>query len=101
MDDELHRVTQEIAGRLSARGIHLSGKETPDEISNIEDAVEEFEEAVETHGGDLMMDEPPAQGYGQPDNPLFLLPERTSAMSAKDYVEALERAADHIRSRER
>ncbi|HEY3934961.1 MAG TPA: hypothetical protein VGL65_10140 [Gemmatimonadales bacterium] len=56
---DLNRVTHEVAARLSGRGVHLRGDETPNEISAIEDAVERFEEAVDSHGGDLMMDEPP------------------------------------------
>ena len=44
--EELNRVTREVAGRLAARGVHLRGDETPDEITMIDDAVARFEEAV-------------------------------------------------------
>jgi hypothetical protein len=95
--EELNRVTREVAARLSARGVHLRGNETPDDISAIEDAVERFEEAVEQHGGDLMMDEPPAAGRGQPDDPRFLLPTRDPGISAAQYVEILAAAVDRIK----
>src|SRR3977135_150413 len=94
--NEFNRGTREVAARLSARGIHLRGDETPDDISAIEDAVERFEEAVELHGGDLMMDEPPAAGRGEPDAPRFLLPTRSPELSAAQYVEVLARAVDRI-----
>jgi hypothetical protein len=94
---ELLRITQEVAGRLSARGIHLRGNETPDEITAIADAVERFEDAVESHGGDLMMDEPPPMQRGEPDDPLFLLPSRGPEISATQYVDLLAAAVDRIR----
>jgi hypothetical protein len=99
--EELHRVTREVAARLSARGIHLRGDETPDDISAMEDAVERFEEAVELHGGDLMMDEPPATGHGQPDDPRFLLPTRGPELSPAQYVEILAIAVDRIQAHRR
>lgn len=97
--EELNRVTREVAGRLAARGVHLRGDETPDDITAIEEAVERFEEAVELHGGDLMVDEPPAQKPGQPDDPRFLLPTRGEEMSSAQYVELLAMAVDRIRTR--
>jgi hypothetical protein len=96
--EELNRVTREVAARLSARGVHLRGDETPDDISAIEDAVERFEEAVELHGGDLMMDEPPAAGHGQPDEARFLLPTRGPGLSPAQYVEILAGAVDKIQA---
>jgi hypothetical protein len=99
--DELNRVTREVSARLSARGVHLRGDETPGDISAIEDAVERFEEAVELHGGDLMMDEPPATGHGQPDDPRFLLPTRTPGLSPAQYVELLAIAVGRIQAHRR
>jgi hypothetical protein len=101
MDDDgndLNRVTREVAGRLAARGVYLEGDETPDEITAMEDAVERFEEEVESHGGDLMVDEPPPRHRGQPDDRRFLLPVRAADMSVEEYVELLESAVDNIRS---
>lgn len=97
--EELNRVTREVAGRLAVRGVHLRGDETPDEITAIEEAVERFEEAVELHGGDLMVDEPPARQRGQPDDPRFLLPTRGEEMSSAQYVELLAIAVDRMRTR--
>ncbi len=99
--EELKRVTREVAARLSARGVQLRGDETADEIAAIEDAVERFEEAVELHGGDLMMDEPPASGRGRPDDPRFLLPTRGQGLSPAEYVELLASAVDRIQGHRR
>ena len=56
-DDEMKRVSEEVAARLEALGIALDGREQPEELAAIEEAVERFEEAVESRGGDLMVDE--------------------------------------------
>src|ERR1700738_5271203 len=58
--DDLARVTQEIAGRLRARGVSVSERDSSDDLVRVLEAVEAFERAVESRGGDLMMDEPPA-----------------------------------------
>jgi hypothetical protein len=96
--DEVEEVAREIAARVSARGVYMRGNESADETVAIEEAIERFEEAVELHGGDLMMDEPPRGQRGEPDNPLFQLPERGAGMSAAEYVDHLARATDKIRT---
>src|SRR5436305_5236416 len=55
---DLARVRDEIADRLRHRGVSLSRTETPEELTNLLDAIENFEEVVEANGGDLMVDEP-------------------------------------------
>jgi hypothetical protein len=99
--NEREAVAREIAGRISARGVAMRGNESSDEIIAIEDAIERFEEAVESRGGDLMMDEPPRGQRGEPDDPRFQLPVRDAAMSAADYVERLARALDNLRTKRR
>jgi hypothetical protein len=97
--DEVQEVAREIAARISARGVYMRGDESSDEIIAIEEAIERFEEAVESRGGDLMMDEPPRGHRGEPDDPRFQLPARSTRMSAPDYVERLALAVDKLRSR--
>ena len=96
-EDDVTRVAREIAGRLNSLGIALTGRESPDDLERIAEAVEEFEAAVEGQGGDLMMDEPPRGGRAQPDSPRFALPRRADGEAAGRYVERLERAAEEIR----
>ena len=100
-DLEVARVTQDIAGRLRQRGIDVHDDESPEEIVLLLEQVEAFERAVESHGGDLMVDEPPADGSRQPDDPAFLLPSRSADESATAYLNRLIAATDAIRRRSR
>ncbi len=88
-----------MAGRIAARGVHLSGEETSEQLAAIEDGIEQFEEAVELHGGDLMVDEPPPGSPGEPDDERFRLPVRRPGMPVDRYVESLARAVDAMRVR--
>ncbi len=96
--DELKRVSQQVAGRLSARGIRLDGRERADELTQIAEAVERFELAVESRGGDLMVDEAPRGQTTQPDDAHFALPLRNAGESVSAYVERLVAATDTVRS---
>src|SRR3982751_5976229 len=95
--DDVRRVANEYAGRLAGLGIRLNGTERSDEIVQIVEAVERFERAVESHGGDLMVDEGPRGQTTQPDDPHFALPLRAEHESVGEYLERLSRATDDIR----
>jgi hypothetical protein len=94
--DELERVSEEVAGRLATLGIALTGRETPEEVTRLADAVERYEAAVESRGGDLMMDEPPPGSPPQPDDPHFALPSRNAHESVSSYLARLERVTDEV-----
>ncbi|HEX6535022.1 MAG TPA: hypothetical protein VF041_10510 [Gemmatimonadaceae bacterium] len=100
-NEELRRVSAEVADRLAARGVPLSGREGPEELVELEDAIEEFEAAVEDRGGDLMVDEAPRGRTPQPDDPHFALPRRGEHESVRDYLARLERATDAVRQHPR
>ena len=95
--DDLKRASRETADRLSALGIALTGHESADELLAIEESVERFEEAVEAHGGDLMVDEGPRGQKPQPDDPHFALPRRRKGETVAAYLEGLARATDTVR----
>jgi hypothetical protein len=95
--DELRRVSAELANRLTSLGIHLTGRERPEELVDLVEAVDRFEAAVESQGGDLMMDEPPAGRAAQPDDTHFALPRRDEGESVAHYLEGLARATDAVR----
>lgn len=99
--EELARVDREVAARISARGVHLRGDETSEQLADIEEAIERFEQAVEAQGGDLMVDEPPAGQPGEPDEERFRLPARSPGTSVDQYLEALARARDALRGKPR
>jgi len=96
-EDEVKRVSDEIAGRLTALGIALTGHERPEELMDIEEAIERFEDAVESRGGDLMVDEGPAGHATQPDDPHFALPRRHEGEPVDQYLRRLARATDEVR----
>jgi hypothetical protein len=97
---DVSRVSEELTNRLRTRGIDVSDTDTPDDISQIADAVEEFETAVEEHGGDLMVDEPPLGTAGaQPDDRQFLLPTRAADESVSRFLQRLRDATAAIRER--
>ncbi len=61
-------------------------------------AVERFENTVEARGGDTMTN---AADSAEPDNPLFVLPERNSGESTGDYIRRVLAAADRLTHFER
>ena len=97
-DDESRRefknAISEQTARISNRGVFLRGDETHKEIVELEEALEQFERAVQSRGGDLMVDEAPRGHRGEPDDPRFLLPQRLATMSVSDYIDRLAQAID-------
>ena len=89
------------ATRLRALGIRLAGNETSDEIADLLDAVERFEQVVESRGGDLMVDEGPKGRTAEPDNPEFVLPRRTPNESVSAFAVRLTQTAERLRHRRR
>jgi hypothetical protein len=95
--EELVRATTELKKRLRDRGVELTGREASDEIVNLLDAVERFEIAVQSKGGDLMVDEGPGGVTREPDDPHFVLPRREAAESVTDYIERIDGATAALR----
>jgi len=96
-DPDVSRVSQEMGSRLRARGVAVYDSDSPDDVLRLTNAVEEFERAVQSRGGDLMVDEPPAQGASEPDDPHFLLPKRASDESVANYVRRLRDVTATVR----
>lgn len=94
--EDLDRVSREIAGRLTTLGIELTGRERPDDLVRMEEAVERFEGAVRSRGGDLMVDEGPRGRTTQPDDPHFGLPRRDPHETVDHYLERLAYRTDSV-----
>ena len=94
--EDLSKATQQIAGHLSALGITLSEDEDVEVIREIANEVERFEEAVESRGGDLMVDEAPPRSSSQPDDPDFALPRPMADESTSRYLERLRLATQGV-----
>lgn len=92
-DREMQRVREEVTARLDSRGVRTSAADSSEELAQLLEAVEAFEEAVERHGGDLMVDEPVAGGKApQPDDILFVLPARRDGEKGAAYVARIDEA---------
>jgi hypothetical protein len=98
-DAELQGVEAEVAARLRNRGVLLTGRETPEEMADLLDAVERFDAAVESLGGDLFVDSPARPDdmrVEQPDNPQFVLPRRNPDERVRDYVRHIDDAIGRL-----
>ena len=95
---DVARVSQEIAFRLRGRGIAVLDSDSPDDVVRLFEQVEEFERVVQDAGGDLMVDEPPRHGAGQPDDSRFLLPARADDESLSGYMRRLHTAIQAART---
>ena len=93
---ELQRAMEHTRERLESLFIRLDGRETSKELVAIDEAVDRFEAAVESAGGDLMVDEGPTRDAIQPDDPHFVLPPREPGESVEIYLERLAIATDQI-----
>ena len=96
-DRDVARVSMDLAGRLRALGVEVHDDDSAEAIVGIVEAVEAFEHAVRAQGGDLMMDEPPANQAGEPDDPHFLLPSRGADESSTDFATRLAATTAGIR----
>jgi len=94
--EEQLRAAEEARDRLLQRGIRLSGDEAPDELSDLQDAVERFEAVVESRGGDLMVDD---LRSSQPEAPELVLPERQPGEAAEEYIARIDAAAVKLKSK--
>jgi hypothetical protein len=95
---DIARVTQEVASRLRGSGVDVYDNDSPEELVRLLDAVEAFERSVQRHGGDLMVDEPPDDVRGEPDDPLFLIPTRSADESVASYIRRLDALISAIRA---
>jgi hypothetical protein len=93
---EMARATSEIANRLTSRGVRVTPADQPEQLVDMLDAIERFEQAVEARGGDLMMDESAKGRAEEPDDPHFALPVRREHESVSRYLERLARATDDV-----
>ena len=95
IEEERH-ARQEAEYRLSERGIRVELKDSDEEVADMLDAIERFEAAVESKGGDLFVNR---IGSSEPEDPAFVPPQRHEGESAADYRRRIETAADGLRRR--
>jgi hypothetical protein len=97
-DPDVSRVAQEMGARLRSLGVDVYDTDSPEDVFRLSEGVEAFERAVESRGGDLMVDEPPAHGAtAEPDDRDFLLPRRAADESVGAYLRRLKQARAAVR----
>ncbi|HEX8718958.1 MAG TPA: hypothetical protein VF722_18510 [Gemmatimonadaceae bacterium] len=96
--EEQRDATLEVVDRLRKRGIAVSEVEPPEALTDLLTAVEQFEMAVERHGGDLMVDD---LDSSRPDDRHFVPPRRQPGEPLREYIGRVEAATmrlhDHPR----
>lgn len=83
----------EIAGRIRQKGVLLTGRETSGELDDVMTAIDRFEAAVVSRGGDLFVNTPFSD---QPESPAFVIPRRESGESAEAYASRINEAAQRL-----
>ena len=92
--EELATVNAQVTERLQRRGLEVTGREAPEDLADLLEAVERFEGLVEARGGDLMVDE---VGSPEPDDPHFVLPARERGEDIRDYIAKIDAGSELIR----
>lgn len=86
--EEQRAAATEAVARLRGRGITVDDTEPLVELGDLLLAVERFEEAVQMHGGDLMVDD---LNSSEPDDPRFVVPRREDEEDLRAYAERIDR----------
>ena len=94
---EVARVIEQLTARLASRSVKTHLNDSSDDLGSLLEAVEAFESAVESKGGDLMVDEAPSGQEAQPDNASFVLPERHTNEAASAYIERIAAATESVK----
>lgn len=84
----------EVTARLRSRGIAVTGAENPEDLVDLFSAVERFEAAVESRGGDLMVDDLKSS---QPDDQHFVIPRRAHGEAVQTYIARVDEATARLR----
>ena len=96
--NEQRAAAVEVVDRLRRRGIAASESESPDVLTDLLTAVERFEQVVEQHGGDLMVDDLESS---RPDDRHFVLPRREPGEPIRAYIVRVEEATVRLRDHPR
>ncbi len=96
----MQAVEAEVAARLRTRGVLLTGSETPEQLVDLLDAVEQFDAAVDARGGDLFVDTPATARSSarvpQPDDPAYVLPARREHEPVASYLARIREAIGRL-----
>lgn len=83
----------ELTGRIRQKGVLLTGRETSAQLDDLVTAIEHFEAAVVSRGGDLFINTPTSD---PPENPDFVVPQRVPGEDAEAYAARINEAAARL-----
>jgi hypothetical protein len=96
--EERNSAALELAGRIRQKGVLLTGRETSAQLDDLMTAIDRFEAAVETRGGDLFVNTPSSD---LPESPDFVVPRRMPGEDAEAYAARINEAADRLGTADR
>ena len=91
--EERDAAALEFAGRIRQKGVLLTGRETSSQLDDLMTAIDRFEAAVVTRGGDLFVNTPFSD---QPERPDFVVPRRVPGEGAEAYAARINAAAERL-----
>ena len=92
--EEQRTAAAEVVGRLRTRGIIVAETEPIEDLGDLLEAVERFENVVEALGGDLMVDDLKST---KPDDRHFVVPRRNKGEGIRAYIGRIDERATHLR----
>jgi hypothetical protein len=92
--EEQRHAREEAEARLRGRGVVVLAEDSDEEVADLLDAIERFETAVESRGGDLFVNR---IGSPQPESPEFVPPVRRDGERAAEYRARIDRAGGQLR----
>lgn len=87
--EEQRKAREESEIRLAHRGIEVRPDDAYDDVAELQDRVERFEQEVQRLGGDLMVNH---LGSSRPEDPAFVPPRREPREGIPAYLGRLEDA---------
>ncbi len=97
-DEDRARATEVAYAQLRQRGIDVGDDEPSDDMATLLSAVERFEEAVSSIGGDRMVNSLDTDGH---DDESLVLPRRRGDERVADYARRVYDAAERLLERRR
>src|SRR5687768_2652842 len=95
-DEEARRVADNVASQLRQRGVDVSDDDSESDLGMLLTASQHFAKAVAANGGDSFTNTPEST---QPDEPEFVMPQRSADESAVEYARRIEGQAQALRAR--
>ena len=95
-DEDRARATEVAYAQLRQRGVDVEGDESSADLATLLSAVERFEEAVSSIGGDRMIH---SLDTDQHDDESLVLPRRRADERVADYARRVFDAADRVLAR--